>query len=57
MKLAHGCDDGDDLGLAGCDETIAESLENRVVTGSHQGRHEQHGSHLAATSADEALAA
>src|SRR5690349_7573061 len=56
-EFAHGCDDGDDFWFSGRDETVAEGLEGRIVTGCHQRRHEQDGPHLAASAADETPAA
>jgi len=39
-QFAHRCDGGDDLGLAGGDQTVAEGLEVRVVSAGDEGCHE-----------------
>lgn len=46
QKFAHGGDEGNDPGLAECDEANAKGLEHRVVTAGDEGCHEQHRVHL-----------
>src|SRR5262245_51972931 len=57
QQLAGDRDDGDLLGLAGCDEALEEGLEHGVVPPGHEGAHEQGRAHARPAAADEALAA
>jgi hypothetical protein len=56
-EFSGGCDDGDELGLSGGDESVVERLEDRVVAGGDQGAHEQGGADGGPSPADEALVA
>src|SRR6476660_835832 len=57
QQLAGDRDDGDLLGLAGCDEALEEGLEHGVVPPGHHSAHEQRFAHARPATADEALAA
>ena len=55
-KFTRGRDDGDELGLPGGYEFVAERLELRIEPGGDQSGHELDGAHALASAADEALA-
>ena len=56
QQLAHGGNDGNDLGLAGSHETISEGFEEWVVTRRDQCCHVQPGPHFRASTTYETLA-